>query len=182
MITRLHTKPIINHKNCLINQNHEQIETSKRNSIQKLKLQNSVKNKEEKTQTTNNSNTRSTNHLINHTSFYLFQGILISGGVSTSTIIFNIKKIVRINKLHLYSVGEGNRNDVARLNAGGEQLRGCIIDELIEACMGEIEPAGDGDGTPRMEYAGDLLQQTSESESSHLFKFFCQNKKVGKCK
>ena len=43
-----------------------------------------------------------------------------------------------MKELYLNNVGKSERDDIAGIDAGGEEVCGGVIDELIEACMGEI--------------------------------------------
>lgn len=70
-------------------------------------------------------------------------------------------------KPYLNGVRECEGDDVSRLDAGGDELSGGAVDELIDACMGEIELTADGDGAAGGEFAGDVLEQGGESGDSH---------------
>lgn len=62
----------------------------------------------------------------------------------------------------LDGVGEGEGDDIAGFDAGGEEARGGEFDEVVETGVREVELAGDGDGAAGGEYSGDAMEQSGE--------------------
>ncbi|RDX69887.1 hypothetical protein CR513_50942, partial [Mucuna pruriens] len=62
----------------------------------------------------------------------------------------------------LDGVGEGEGDNIAGFDACEEKARGGAFDEVVEARVGEIEIAGDGDCSAGGEYSGDMMEQSGE--------------------
>ena len=78
-----------------------------------------------------------------------------------------MNQIEELIELYLDGVGEGEGDDIAGIDAGGEEVSGGVIDELIEACMGEIEVGGDAEGAAGRELSGDVGEQGGEGGDRH---------------
>lgn len=70
---------------------------------------------------------------------------------------------------YLHCVGEGEGDDIARTDAGGDKLGGGMVDELIQLGVRQIELPRHGDGSPLREIQGRLLQQSSQRHALHFF-------------